>query len=54
LVNEKSLIERKFESSQGGKLVQKVKILEEERSEMKSDFYIKINSYQEEISVLKE
>lgn len=29
-------------------------MLEEERSEMRSDFYIKINSFVEEISQLKE
>ena len=35
------------------KLEKKVKLLEEERSEMKSDFYIKINSFVSEIDTLK-
>lgn len=43
-----------MESGVTGKLEKKVKMLEEERSEMRNDFYIKINSYSEEISMLKD
>jgi hypothetical protein len=34
-------------------LQKKVQILEEEKSEIKNDFYIKINSFMDEISILK-
>lgn len=51
--NEKSVLEIKLEKSNIPKLENKVRLLEEESREMKSDFYIKINSFVEEISHLK-
>ena len=50
---ERSVLEVKLERSNIPKLEHKVMLLEEESREMKSDFYIKINSFVEEISVLK-
>ena len=46
---EKSRLEEKFDNSLQAKLERKVKMLEEERSEMRSDFNIKINSFVMEI-----
>ena len=48
------MIQEKYEKSNAGKLENKVRILEEESRELKSDFYIKIHSYVEEISMLKD
>ena len=48
------MLEQKLENNLATKLEKKVKILEEERSEMKSDFNIKIHSFVEEISHLKD
>ncbi len=53
VLSEKSRLEEKLEHTSVGKLEKKVKMLEEERSEMKSDFYIKINSFVSEIDQLK-
>ena len=36
------------------KLEQKLKYIEEERNEMKNDFYVKINNFAEQIENLKE
>ena len=53
MIIEKSQLEQKFEGSQIGKMEKKVRTLEEENSVMKSDFYIRINSFVEEIDQLK-
>ena len=53
ILMEREQIQKKLETSDVSKLEQKVKRLEEERSEMKSDFYIKINSFVQEIDHLK-
>ena len=50
---EKSRLEDKFDTSLQARLEKRVRTLEEERSEMKSDFYIKINSFVSEIDTLK-
>jgi hypothetical protein len=49
VIIEKSQLEQKLEGSQIGKMERKVRTLEEENSVMKSDFYIRINSFVEEI-----
>jgi hypothetical protein len=49
-----SRLEEKMEKSDVTRLERKMKMLEEERSEMKSDFYIKINSFVDEIKELKD
>lgn len=54
LTEEKSVLESKLDNNLAVKLEKKVKLLEEERSEMKSDFQIKIYSFVEEISQLKD
>ena len=43
-----------MENTDSSKLEKKLKVLEEEKSELKNDFYIKINSYMEEISMLRD
>ncbi len=43
-----------MDESQVGKLKQQVTQLEEERSELRNDFYIKFNSFSQEISGLKD
>ena len=53
IIIEKSQLEQKLECSQVGKIEKKVRTLEEENSVMKSDFYIRINSFVEEIDQLK-
>ena len=54
VLNETTRLKEKLENSAAGQLEKKVKMLSEERNEMKSDFYIKINSFVEEISELKQ
>ncbi|CDW79559.1 UNKNOWN [Stylonychia lemnae] len=53
LLSEKSVLQDKLEQSDAMKLEKKVKMMEEERSEMRSDFNIKINSFVMEIDDLK-
>jgi hypothetical protein len=49
LIIEKNSLQNKFEASIAGKIEKKLRTLEEENSVMKSDFYIRINSFVEEI-----
>ncbi len=49
VILDKTNLQNKFETSNAGKLEKKLRTLEEENSVMKSDFYIRINSFVEEI-----
>jgi hypothetical protein len=49
VIIEKNNLLNKLEASVAGKIEKKLKTLEEENSVMKSDFYIRINSFVEEI-----
>ena len=53
VILEKNNLQNKFEASNAGKIEKKLRTLEEENSVMKSDFYIRINSFVEEIDQLK-
>ena len=53
MILEKVNLQSKFEASNAGKIEKKLRTLEEEYSVMKSDFYIRINSYAEENDTLK-
>jgi hypothetical protein len=49
VIIEKNNLLNKLEASVAGKIEKKLRTLEEENSVMKSDFYIRINSFVEEI-----
>ena len=49
---EKEFMTRQMDESQVQKLKLQVTQMEEERSEMRNDFYIKFNSYSQELSML--
>ena len=49
MILEKNNLLSKLEGSVAGKIEKKLRTLEEENSVMKSDFYIRINSFVEEI-----
>ena len=53
MILEKNNLLSKLEGSVAGKIEKKLRTLEEENSVMKSDFYIRINSFVEEIDQLK-
>lgn len=53
VILEKNNLQSKLEASVAGKIEKKLRTLEEENSVMKSDFYIRINSFVEEIDQLK-
>lgn len=49
-----SVLEEKLQTHPNTKLEQKLKFIEEERNELKNDFYLKINNFIEEINSLKQ
>lgn len=54
LAHEKSQIQEKYEAMDASKLEKKLKMLEEEKNVIKSDYVIKMESFVEEISTLKQ
>ena len=54
LVQERDKIQNLFSLSENGNLAKLVKNLEEERSEQRNDFVIKIDSMSQEMSMLQE